>query len=269
MISFKHHLSLILPLVAFLISFQLLFGVDRVTNEYEKDINSGYSIIIASIETPSPKDLGAQSTLLKEIEEIDADIFLSRIKENFSAANIALLKVFLPKFYRLKLHKFPSEGELKSIKKSLLSNEKIKRVETYEQTHKEVYSLLSALKRTTEIFTVIITLISTLLVVKQIEVWRFEHSQRMEIMALFGAPYWMRSATLFKLAVIDSLISIICVAGLFFYIQNSGELAEIISFLNAKSFLFDLGEDVPKLFALAFGVSLGSVFFVIFRQKEV
>ncbi|MFP4487438.1 MAG: FtsX-like permease family protein [Campylobacterales bacterium] len=268
MTSFRHHLSLILPLVAFLVSFQFLFSVDRVIKEYEEDINMGYSIIIATLEEPSLKEIKREIALLKEIEEINPEIFLEKIEDNFSAANMALLKVTMPKFFRIKLERFPDTGELKSIEQTLKSNESIKRVETYAQNHKEIHSLLVIIKKLAFISTVLIFIISTLLVVKQIEVWRFEHSERMEIMTLFGAPYWMRSASLFKLAIIDSFIATVIVAGVFFYISADSSIADILGFLSLN-LPFNPIKDIMMQFALALGVSFGSVLFVIMRQKEV
>ena len=237
-------------------------------HNYEKDINSGYSIVVAATIKPEIKDIYGGALLIEDVEEIDPEIFLSKIKDNFSQANIALLKVYLPKFYRIKLTKFPSEEEIRNIKKSLLEGGNVKRVETYEQTHGEIYSLLKLLEKVSALFTVMVTLISTLLVVKQIEVWRFEHSQRMEIMSLFGAPYWMRSATLFKLAIIDSLFSVVLVAGALFYVQSAPELAGVLDFLGGEGIPFYPGEDIVRLLGLALAISFGSVFFVIFRQKE-
>lgn len=269
MTSFKHHLSFILPLMAFLISFQFLFSLDRVSKEYEANINSGYSIIIATTKAPDFAKLKSASGLIDSIEEINPDIFLKKLEDNFSPANLALLKVSLPKFYRLKLSQFPSASELESIEKKLKQNDNVKRVETYAQSHREVFSLLQMINKIIIAFTVIITVIVVLLVVKQIEVWRFEHSERMEVMALFGAPYWMRSATLFKLAFIDSIISVALVGGLFFYIQNSGQIIDFLDFMMADRIAFYRLDDLAKQLGLVFTVSFGSVFFVIVRQKEV
>lgn len=269
MTSFKHHLSFILPLMAFLISFQFLFSLDRVSKEYEKSINNGYSIIIATLKEPDFKKLKSASDLIDSIEEISPDIFLKKLENNFSPANLALLKVSLPKFYRIKLSSFPSSKALEKIESKLKQNDNIKRVETYAQTHREIFSLLQMIGKIITLFTVLITGTVVLLVVKQIEVWRFEHYERMEVMALFGAPYWMRSATLFKLAFIDSIISVALVGGIFFYIQNSGDLIAFLDFMMIDNISFYPVGDIVTQLGLAFAVSFGSVFFVIIRQKEV
>jgi cell division transport system permease protein len=239
-----------------------------VVKEYEEDINSGYSIIIATLKEPSLQEIKSEIALLKEIEEINPDVFLKKIEDNFSAANMALLKVTMPKFFRIKLERFPDTQELQDIEKTLKSKDSIKRVETYSQNHQEIHSLLVIIKKLAVVSTVLIFVISTLLVVKQIEVWRFEHSERMEIMTLFGAPYWMRSASLFKLAIIDSFIATVIVAGVFFYVSMDSSIAEILGFLSLN-IPFDPIKDIAMQFALALGVSFGSVLFVIMRQKEV
>ena len=55
---------------------------------------------------------------------------------------------------------------------------------------------------------IISTIIGFMLIIKQLEVWKLEHNERMYIMELFGAPFWFRGLALFKIAIIDSIISI-------------------------------------------------------------
>ena len=81
-------------------------------------------------------------------------------------------------------------------------------------------------------------LLGLVLVFKQMRIWLYEHRRRVEIMTLFGAPYWLKSAMLYKLAVIDSIIATTLV--IVFY-------AVFPALPSFQSAIFAIGFDQPNL----------------------
>ena len=57
--------------------------------------------------------------------------------------------------------------------------------------------------------------VAILLIFKQIRIWTYEHSRRMSIMTLFGASFFMKSAMLYRMTLVDSLVSSIVVCALY------------------------------------------------------
>lgn len=264
----KHHLSLLVPLIAFLFSYQFYVTLDRTVTQYEQKISGDYSIIIAAESEIDLQKVSAISPIIDEISEVRADTMLEKIKEEISPANFALLKVSLPKFYKISLNRFPDDTQLAQIGETLKKFPKVKRVETFAKTHNRIYQLLSIINSVSQIFAGAFLIIAFLLMTKQVEVWRYEHQERMKIMALFGSPYWMRSAVLFKLALVDSLISTILVLYAFYWFSNHSTITELVQGIGLYSVSYDILQDGPILLGIALGISLISVFVVVSRQKE-
>ena len=105
--------------------------------------------------------------------------------------------------------------------------------------------------------------------IKQIEIWKFEHSDRMEIMAFLGAPAWMRNGILFRLAFIDSIISTIAIVVGMTYIINHSKMQEVMHTLEVTSDIFRIGSDFIILLFTSILVSIISVVFVIIKQKDL
>lgn len=105
--------------------------------------------------------------------------------------------------------------------------------------------------------------------VKQIEIWKFEHSDRMEIMAFLGAPAWMKNGILFRLALIDSIISTIAIITGMTYLINSSRMQGVLSTLEVTSDIFRMGSDFIILLFTSILVSIVSVVFVIIKQKDL
>lgn len=127
-----------------------------------------------------------------------------------------MLKLTLPKFYRLYLSRFPTPQEISKLQKRLEKHSSIERVEGYAQTHDTVYKLMLLFKDVVQIFSIAIAAVTSLLILKEMRLWQFQHADRMSIMALFGAPVWLRSAVLFRLAIVDAIIATIVLYLAFF-----------------------------------------------------
>jgi cell division transport system permease protein len=114
---------------------------------------------------------------------------------------------------------------------------------------------------------VIIAVLGFLLIVKQLEVWKFEHSERMYIMELFGAPFWFKGAAIFKISFIDSFISFLITAGIIYYFSNSIIFKEIIKDLSIE-FSINYSDIFLKLFLISLIISIFSSLIVILGNKK-
>ena len=261
MSSLKSHLALISALVFILISIFLFRLFSNILTNYEKTILNNYSIVIVSNEEISQLSLEE----IEEIKKIDITHQIDQIKKRFPT--LSLDKVKLPFFYKLQLNTLPSPKRLNKIENILKSYPFIKRVLTYRSSQTKIYNLLMLLKIITYIFMVVIAVLGFLLIVKQLEVWKLEHNERMYIMELFGAPFWFRGASLFKIAFVDSIIALGISIFLIFYIVNNDFYRAILKDLDIfieTNFYKEIG----ILFIISILISLFSSLLVILNNKR-
>ena len=251
--SFKSHISVIFPLVILLFAIEFSLMLGKFVSDYEFKMTSDYNIIIVSEIELNENMLIPIIPTFASLTTLDANLILNRLKNDISAKNISVLKSILPKFYSLKLTNFPSKDAMVNIKANLSKIQGVKRVETFSKTHDQVYNMLILSKNIAEYFAILVGLLGLVLVFKQMRIWLYEHKRRVEIMTLFGAPYWLKSAMLYKLSIIDSIIATTLVV--IFY-------AIFPALPSFKSAIFAVGFDQPNLNLLSdatilFGVSVG------------
>jgi len=261
MSSLKSHLALISALVSILVSIFLFRLFSNILTTYEKTILNNYSIIIVS--TKEINDLDIKE--IQKIEKIDITHQINQIKKKFPT--LSFDKVKLPFFYKLELNTLPSPKRLNKIEEILKSYPFIKRVLTYRSSQTKIYNLLMLLKIITYIFMVVIAILGFLLIIKQLEVWKLEHNERMYIMELFGAPFWFRGASLFKIAFIDSIVSLIISISLIFYVLNSAFYNAILKDLNIFVDI-NIYKEVWVLFIISIAISLFSSILVVINSKR-
>ncbi|MBX7489918.1 FtsX-like permease family protein [Helicobacter turcicus] len=266
--SLKNHLSLIIPLVALLFALESILLVNRTLRDYESKLGKNYAIILASKKELSLESLRNKITEAQALSPINAQIVLDRLKNNVSQANLILLKKSLPYFYSLTLNTYPSDARLIAIQKTLENFEEIVRIETFTKSHNQIYQLLLIINGSIMIFSSLIALISLLLMFKQIEIWKFQHIERMEIMTLFGAPLWMRSQILFRLACIDTILATLIVVGGLFYISQNPSLLIFFQELGLNPEIFSPFLDSIVLLLTGLTLSLISVWIVSLQQKD-
>ncbi len=259
----KNHIFLIFALVSILFSIETYLVFNKIVSTYEEKIAKNYTMIIVS--KTKLDDFTFKN--VSKITQIDIEDSLSNIQKQLKNFDIDKLKDKLPYFYKVHFKKFPTPIELKEIETELLSNPDIKKVESFKQNQNQTYNLLLMIKLITTIFMVIILFISFLLIVKQLEVWKFEHSERMYIMELFGAPFWFRSAILLKLAIIDSILSIGIIFGIIEYIINSDMYLNLLSQLQIEVNI-NIFQDLLIFLSISLGISLIATFIVIFSKKD-
>ena len=251
--SFKSHISVIFPLVILLFAIEFSLMLGKFVSDYEFKMTSDYNIIIVSEIELNENMLIPIIPTFASLTTLDANLILNRLKNDISAKNISVLKSILPKFYSLKLTNFPSKDAMVNIKANLSKIQGVKRVETFSKTHDQVYNMLILSKNIADYFAIVVGLLGLVLVFKQMRIWLYEHKRRVEIMTLFGAPYWLKSAMLYKLSIIDSIIATTLVV--IFY-------AIFPALPSFKSAIFAVGFDQPNLNLLSdatilFGVSIG------------
>ncbi|MEE3743707.1 FtsX-like permease family protein [Campylobacter porcelli] len=250
--SFKSHISVIFPLLILLFAIEFSLMLGKFVSDYELKMANDYNIIVVSEVELNDNMLIPVIPTFASLSTLDANLVLNRLKNDISAKNISVLKSVLPRFYSLKLTKFPSKETMMDIKTNLVKIQGIKRVETFSKTHDQVYNMLILSKSLAGYFAILVGLLGLVLVFKQMRIWLYEHRRRVEIMTLFGAPYWLKSAMLYKLAIVDSIIATTLVV--IFY-------AIFPALPSFKSAIFAIGFDQPNLdllsdAAILFGASV-------------
>lgn len=266
--TFKNHLSLIFALVTLLASFQFFVSFSKMVETYERTLGSDYSVIVISKKPLQLQTLQRAIPYATSLEPIDPAFVIDEVKASLSESNVAYLKTALPLFYRLKLDRFPSIEDRQNIEKRLSAIDSVMRVETFAKTQNKIYKLLLLNKTIILVFAALMFIVAFLLIVRQMEVWRFEHSDRMNIMSIFGAPIWLRSAVLYRLAFIDSLISVGIVGGLFYYLSADSALSKALIEIGLPSVGYDTIFATLKLLGLSLLISLGSVLYVIIKAED-
>ena len=266
--SLKNHISLIIPLFAILFALEFYFIVTKAIYYYEGKLSRDYSIIVVADKNLSIEEMRVYEPDIAQMQELDSSLIIKRLRSNGVDINYEELQNFLPRFYKIFLKSFPSSQKLIKLRNKLLKMEGVKRVETFTKVHEKIYHFLLFLKNISKFFLIIIFVTSIMLVFKQIEVWNLEHSERMYIMALFGAPLWMRTAMLIKLSVIDTLISSLLVYALYSYFINSGYLIRLLGVEQIGINASDLIKDAFWLFVLGLIISLFNVLIVSIRQPK-
>ncbi|MDR2033442.1 MAG: hypothetical protein LBP89_02285 [Helicobacteraceae bacterium] len=266
--SVRNHLSLIFALSTLLAAFQSFVVFTQITNDYEIALGDEYAIVVVSKKPLELPAIASAAPKAVALERIDSALVLDEVKESLSDTSIAYLKSSMPRFYSLRLSSYPSSAERESIERELSKNDSILRVETFAKAQDKLYKLLVLIKTILLSLAALMFLVAVLLTARQMEVWRFEHSKRMNIMAIFGAPLWLRSAVLYRLAIADSFISALLVGGLFYYISVDSTIKEKLGEVGLGSARYDPFGSTLILLVIALAIALGSALFVIFKSEK-
>jgi cell division transport system permease protein len=268
--SIKSHFSLIFALLALLVSYQLYLTVVGLAKNYEDTLNRDYAVIAVSSVPIDMGELKKDFSIIKSVERIDAMPYLSYMQKDLSAENYSMLKESLPGFFKIKLYKYPSKEELSIIEKILKNKKGVLRVETFTKSQNALSNLLDTFKAGAIGYLVVVFSLNILLFTKFMEVWRYEHINRMQVMALYGAPVWMRSVILVKMAIFDSILAIILALGVFYGLSISPDVAHYIGSLGlGESLPFDWARSLKDFSAICMAVSFVSVSFVAFRRLDI
>lgn len=250
--SFKSNMSVILPLFILLFSLEFCFNTKSIVKNYELAMNNDYSIIVVSKNDINETVLKEQIYTFESAQKLATDPIIDKLKEDISSKNLSILKNSLPSFYSVKLNAFPSTKYMNEVKAKLLKIDGVTKVETFSKTHDKIYKFLIISKYFSYIFAGLIMLIGVILIYKQMKIWLYEHRERIDIMSLFGASFWLKGGALYKMAFVSSLFSSVFVIALFVVLFNIE---------SVRKAFFELAIMVPDInifrdFGLLFGVSL-------------
>ncbi len=266
--SFKNHLSLIIALFTILFTIQIFIVVQRSITSYEEGLSKNYSVIVIAKKSIQEKEFLSAHPIILSAENIKVDDVLKDLANNMKQKNIDLLKISLPKFYKIHLKNYPSPTQIKKLNTALLKLPSIKKVESFSQSHDTLYNLLILFKYVVSILAVAVFTVTSLLILKEMRLWQFQHMERMNIMALFGAPVWLRSAVLFRLSIVDAIIASILVIGTFIALDAQEWIHEKLHSVNISIDIFLPLSDGLILLQVALAVSIILATLIIMGHKE-
>ncbi len=266
--SVKNHLSLIIALFSIVFTMQIYLIVERTVIAYEGNLNENYSIVVVTDKTMEPKSLTSASSMIKSVEEISTKEVLQRLQSQMKQRHIDLLKLSLPHFYAIHLNHYPSPSEVAQVRRALAKNSAVTRIEDFAQSHDALYKLLLLFKSVVVIFAVAIFAVTSLLVIKEMRIWQFQHNERMSIMAMFGAPVWMRSAVLFRLAIVDAIVASILAVGTLSYADFMTVGNEQLKSIGIDIVLFDPINDGLLIVGVALSLSIILATLIVIGHKE-
>jgi len=266
--SIKNHISLVVALVSILFSIQVFTIVDRSINAYKENLADNYSVIVVSELSIKNDEIKKISPLIDKVLELNPESVIKKLNTQIDKKNLELLKVTLPKFYRLNLKHFPSPDEIKLLTKKLLAHTLITKVENFASNHDSTFKMLLLFKDVISVFAVSVFIVTILLILKELRIWQFTHNERMSIMGLFGAPMWLSSAVLFRLAIVDAIISSIVAFILFSYLSTSIWIVQQLNNIGINIVVFDKLNDFLILFAVAIFSSVLLALLIVVGHKE-
>jgi len=266
--SLKNHFSLIAALFTILFTVQVYQVLERSIASYEESLRANYSIVVISDTKLDAASIKSKFSIIRSLEAISPEKVIKRLEKEMDKTSLGLLRASLPKFYKLSLEHYPQPSEIEVLSAQLLNMKNIRRVESFAQTHDQIYKLLLLYKGVTQIFAFAIFIVTLLLIAKEMRIWQFQHQDRMNIMALFGAPIMLRSAVLFRLAIIDALIAATLVLATFSLIINAGWVEPYFADINIKVSVFNYAKDSFMHYGIALTLSVILALMLIVNHKE-
>jgi cell division transport system permease protein len=266
--SVKNHLSLVIALLSILFSIQVFIIVDRSIESYKENLATNYSVVLVAQKRVDALELKKENPIIADVTKLSPDNIIKRLDTGMSSKNIDFLKLTLPKFYKVKLKYFPSPREIKKLTSALLKNESIIKIESFSDSHDTTYKLLLLFKTVISAFSIIMIVVTILLIFKELRIWQFKHNERMSIMGLFGAPIWLRSAVLFRLAIVDALIASALAFMIFTIISSSDWVLEQFKNIGIEITIFNPLYDFLLLLLIAVVLSIMLASFIVLGHKE-
>jgi cell division transport system permease protein len=247
---------------------QIFIVVDRSIDAYKQNLTNNYSVIIVAQKRLDRVSILKLNSMIADVNELSADKVIKRLNSGISKKNIELLKLTLPKFYKISLSKYPTPKEIKKLKNDLGKNKNITKIEDFAHSHDTTYKLLLLFKNVVSLFAIVVFVVTSLLIFKELRIWQFQHTERMNIMGLFGAPLWLRSAVLFRLAIVDAIIASVLAFSLFVYLSSLSWVQEQFSNIGISIVIFDVSSDSLLLFGVAIALSVLLASLIVIGHKE-
>lgn len=266
--SIKSHLSLVIALLSILFSMQVFLIVERSIDAYKENLANKYSVIVVSQKKLTDDNILDINKIISKAEELSPDSVIKRLSSDMQSKNVELLKLSLPIFYKISLAYYPSPKEVDQLTADLLKNRSITKVENFSYNHTTTYKLLLLFKSVVALFTLVVFVVTLLLIFKELKIWQYKHNERMNIMGLFGAATWLRSAVLFRLAIVDALIASFLALGIFLYLSSSAWILQQLSNIGINIVVFDPLEDFLILLGVSISISILLASLIVIGHKE-
>ena len=145
----------------------------------------------------------------------------------------------------------------------------IGKVETFGSSYSSSYKLFAFIKFTLKLFIVFMGVVSLFLIIKQMEIWKYAHKERMQVMEIFGAPLMLRSGILFKVAILDAFIATILTSAVFIYIKLKWAATSGIDIMMEKQEELFRMSDMGILLGAALLIVIVTVYSVVFSSRGV
>lgn len=265
--AFKAHFGVSISLFALLFSLQCGIFVNNLILKYSNTMKNEYTIMLVSSLPLSLSGLKQSVQEVKNINPISTDLIISKFKGKISDDSLKLLSNSLPKFYNVELKFFPNFDELNTIRSKLTKINGIERVEVFQRKHDNIYRILILTKTVVYIFITLIIILSLMLMNKQIKIWIFEHKERLDVMTLFGASFFEKSISLYRLAIIDSIIATFLVTLFFCLLPLNHYFIALMQIINIKVNPISLSDFFILLFT-SWILSISGVSSVMRRSKD-
>lgn len=266
--SLKNHCSVVFSLIVLLFSIEFSMIADKLVTNYEYKMGRDYNIIVVSQKPLNERLLKLKISSFRSIEKVETKNVIDRLENEISSKNLDIIKNSLPEFYSVKLTSFPSSKHMKKVSEILMNFDGVKRVETFSKTHDKIYKILILFKHISLCFTILIAIMGIFLIFKQMKIWLYEHRRRIEVMTDLGAPYWIKSAILYKITIGDSFIATCFVEFVFLCIFNSESVSDYFTQMGLKLPDFDFLSNTLLLFGSSILVSIICVSFVMFKSSD-
>jgi len=266
--SIKNHLSLIIALLSILFSIQIFVIIDRSIDAYKENLANNYSLVVVSQKKLNTKSIISSNDLISAILPLTPDNVIKRLNTGISKKNVELLKATLPKFYKIRLQYYPTPSEIEILTNKLLKKDSVIKVENFSSNLDSTYKLLLLFKSVITVFAISMLIVTVLLILKELRIWQFKHNERMSIMSLFGAPTWMRSAVLFRLAIVDALFASAFVFVIFTLLSSDMWVLEQFRYIGISITIFDPLYDFLMLLGIALLLSVILASLIVLGHKE-
>ncbi len=258
----------ILPLMVILLGIEFYLVFERTTQTYEKHLTEGYTMLVVSKKPIKLTHLQKLNPHITKAKEVKRESIVKKVGEGLSSSNSKEIVSALPYFYDIGLDAYLHTQELEKIKLDLEKDNNIKRVETFGSTYNSSYKLFSLVKFILKIFIFFMSIVSLFLIVKQMEIWKYTHKERMQIMEIFGAPMMLRAGVLFRVALTDAIFATLFVGAMLYYVKfywapQSG----IDVIMHNKERLFAT-EDMAILFTSSLVIVILAVYWVVSSNKR-
>jgi cell division transport system permease protein len=259
----------ILPLMAILLGIEFYLVFDRTTDSYEKGLKEGYTMLVVTNKPVTLPNLRAYNNHVASIETIKRESIVSEVAQGINKESKAQILAALPYFYNVGLDSYLGTAALDKIKKDLERSPDVKRVETFGSSYSSAYRLFSFIKFLLKVFIGFMGVVSLFLIIKQMEIWKYAHQERMRVMEIFGAPLMLRSGVLFKVAIFDAFIATLLTSGVFLYVKFVWAVQSGIDLMIEKQNELFKMSDIGILLGVALLLVILSVYTVVFSSKGV